>query len=190
MRRDSPDGNPRPTRTLRAAGSATGSPRVNARTARRGLTTLAEMLDGAGRRDDGGDADPGRHRGPEPGNRRHQSRARVHPRAHDSFGERRARRVPLLQADVQPAGRPPEPVGSLFGQRFTLLHRDVGAPTVMFTSGYNVSELPNRSEPTQIVNGNQLSMEYRYVTPSRPENNAITPPGAISVAVPRSRGAG
>jgi hypothetical protein len=39
----------------------------------------------------------------------------------------------------------------------------------MFTSGYNISELPNRSEPTQIVNGNQLSMEYRYFTPSRPQ---------------------
>jgi hypothetical protein len=61
------------------------------------------------------------------------------------------------------------PRAGSFGQRFTLLHRDVGAPTVMFTSGYNVSELPNRSEPTQIVNGNQLSMEYRYFTPSRPQ---------------------
>src|SRR3954468_24586794 len=54
-------------------------------------------------------------------------------------------------------------------QRFTLLHRDFAAPTVAFTSGYNVSTAPNRSEPTQIVDGNQLSMEYRYFTPSRPE---------------------
>ncbi|MEV6602720.1 S28 family serine protease [Kutzneria sp. NPDC051319] len=61
------------------------------------------------------------------------------------------------------------PSAGTFQQRFTLLHRDFSAPTMAFTSGYNVSTAPNRSEPTQIVNGNQLSMEYRYFTPSRPE---------------------
>jgi hypothetical protein len=61
------------------------------------------------------------------------------------------------------------PGAGTFQQRFTLLHRDFAAPTVAFTSGYNVSGAPNRSEPTQIVDGNQLSMEYRYFTPSRPE---------------------
>ncbi|WP_326952016.1 S28 family serine protease [Amycolatopsis sp. NBC_01286] len=61
------------------------------------------------------------------------------------------------------------PGAGTFQQRFTLLHRDFAAPTVAFTSGYNVSTAPNRSEPTQIVNGNQLSMEYRYFTPSRPQ---------------------
>jgi hypothetical protein len=61
------------------------------------------------------------------------------------------------------------PGAGTFQQRFTLLHRDFAAPTVAFTSGYNVSTAPNRSEPTQIVDGNQLSMEYRYFTPSRPE---------------------
>ncbi|GAA3438530.1 S28 family serine protease [Kutzneria kofuensis] len=61
------------------------------------------------------------------------------------------------------------PDAGTFQQRFTLLHRDFAAPTVAFTSGYNVSTTPNRSEPTQIVNGNQLSMEYRYFLPSRPE---------------------
>ncbi|MEU7785060.1 S28 family serine protease [Amycolatopsis sp. NPDC049159] len=61
------------------------------------------------------------------------------------------------------------PGAGTFQQRFTLLHRDFAAPTVAFTSGYNVSGSANRSEPTQIVDGNQLSMEYRYFTPSRPE---------------------
>jgi hypothetical protein len=61
------------------------------------------------------------------------------------------------------------PGAGTFQQRFTLLHRDFTAPTVAFTSGYNVNTAPNRSEPTQIVNGNQLSMEYRYFTPSRPQ---------------------
>ncbi|WP_158888621.1 S28 family serine protease [Amycolatopsis anabasis] len=60
------------------------------------------------------------------------------------------------------------PGAGAFEQRLTLLHRDVRAPMVMYTSGYNVSLTPNRSEPTQLVNGNQLSMEYRYFTPSRP----------------------
>jgi hypothetical protein len=61
------------------------------------------------------------------------------------------------------------PHGATFQQRYTLLHRDFSAPTVMFTSGYHVSTAPNRSEPTRIVDGNQLSMEYRFFTPSRPE---------------------
>jgi hypothetical protein len=61
------------------------------------------------------------------------------------------------------------PRAGTFQQRFTLLHRDTRAPMVVFTSGYNVSQSPNRSEPTQLVNGNQLSMEYRYFTPSRPQ---------------------
>jgi hypothetical protein len=69
---------------------------------------------------------------------------------------------------TQPADHRHPEAGS-FQQRYTLLHRDFDAPTVAYTSGYNVSSLPNRSEPTQIVNGNQLSMEYRYFTPSRPE---------------------
>lgn len=62
-----------------------------------------------------------------------------------------------------------KPGAGTFQQRFTLLHKEFSAPTVAFTSGYNVSESPNRAEPTQIVNGNQLSMEYRFFTPSRPE---------------------
>lgn len=57
-----------------------------------------------------------------------------------------------------------------FEQRLTLLHKDVARPMVMYTSGYNVSQNPNRSEPTQIVDGNQLSMEYRFFEPSRPAN--------------------
>jgi hypothetical protein len=61
------------------------------------------------------------------------------------------------------------PGAGTFQQRFTLLHRDFAAPTVAYTSGYNVGSTANRAEPTQIVDGNQLSMEYRYFTPSRPE---------------------
>ena len=57
-----------------------------------------------------------------------------------------------------------------FDQRVTLLHKDTARPMVMYTSGYGVSTSPSRSEPTQIVDGNQLSMEYRFFEPSRPKN--------------------
>lgn len=56
-----------------------------------------------------------------------------------------------------------------FKQRLTLLHKDVSRPTVFFTSGYNVNTNPRRSEPTTIVDGNQVSLEYRFFNPSRPD---------------------
>jgi len=58
---------------------------------------------------------------------------------------------------------------AMFKQRLTLLHRDYAAPTVVYNSGYNVSTRGGRSQITTLVNGNQLSMEYRYFVPSRPE---------------------
>lgn len=60
------------------------------------------------------------------------------------------------------------PSKGTFQQRVTLLHKDTSRPTVFFTSGYNVSTNPSRSEPTQIIDGNQVSLEYRFFTPSRP----------------------
>ncbi|MFF9627693.1 MULTISPECIES: S28 family serine protease [Streptomyces] len=56
-----------------------------------------------------------------------------------------------------------------FQQRLTLLHKDTTRPTVFFTSGYGLSTSPRRSEPTRIVDGNQVSLEYRFFTPSRPQ---------------------
>nr|WSZ96075.1 aminopeptidase [Streptomyces sp. NBC_00857] len=61
------------------------------------------------------------------------------------------------------------PSKGTFQQRVTLLHKDTDRPTVFFTGGYNVSTNPGRSEPTRIVDGNQVSMEYRFFTPSRPQ---------------------
>ncbi|MFJ3643410.1 S28 family serine protease [Streptomyces sp. NPDC090108] len=55
-----------------------------------------------------------------------------------------------------------------FQQRITVLHKDTSRPTVFYTSGYNVSTTPSRREPTQITDGNQVSLEYRFFTPSRP----------------------
>ena len=60
------------------------------------------------------------------------------------------------------------PSKGTFQQRITVLHKDASRPTVFYTGGYNVSTTPSRREPTQIVDGNQVSMEYRYFTPSRP----------------------
>ncbi|WP_416964742.1 S28 family serine protease [Streptomyces sp. Agncl-13] len=60
------------------------------------------------------------------------------------------------------------PSKGTFQQRITVLHKDVARPTVFYTSGYNVSTTPSRSEPTRIADANQVSLEYRYFTPSRP----------------------
>ncbi|MEU1174094.1 S28 family serine protease [Streptomyces microflavus] len=60
------------------------------------------------------------------------------------------------------------PSKGTFQQRITVLHKDTARPTVFATSGYNVSTNPSRSEPTQIIDGNQVSLEYRFFTPSRP----------------------
>lgn len=61
------------------------------------------------------------------------------------------------------------PSGAKFKQRMTLLHRDYSAPVVVYNSGYFVSTRGSRSQLTILTNGNQLSMEYRYFGPSRPD---------------------
>lgn len=56
-----------------------------------------------------------------------------------------------------------------FEQRLTLLHRSESAPTVAFTGGYNLRIAPFRSEPTALVDGNQVGIEERFFDVSRPE---------------------
>ncbi|MDH2391673.1 S28 family serine protease [Streptomyces sp. HNM0663] len=60
------------------------------------------------------------------------------------------------------------PYRGTFQQRITVLHKDTARPTVFYTSGYHVSTTPRRAEPTAIVDGNQVSLEYRFFSPSRP----------------------
>jgi PS-10 peptidase S37 len=60
------------------------------------------------------------------------------------------------------------PAGQRFKQRMTLLHRDYNAPMVAHNSGYFVSTRGGRAQITQLLNGNQLSLEYRFFEPSRP----------------------
>ncbi|MER6301715.1 S28 family serine protease [Kitasatospora sp. NPDC001539] len=56
-----------------------------------------------------------------------------------------------------------------FEQRLTLLHRGTDRPTVLYTSGYEVSTSQNRSEPAELLDGNQVSTEQRFFGTSRPE---------------------
>jgi len=61
-----------------------------------------------------------------------------------------------------------KPSRGTFEQRFTLLHKATDRPMVLHTSGYNVSIRVFRSEPTRLIDGNQISVEQRFFTPSRP----------------------
>src|SRR5689334_3507071 len=61
------------------------------------------------------------------------------------------------------------PSAGTFQQRFTLLHRGTDRPMVLHTTGYNVPEYAFRSEPTRLIDGNQISVEQRFFTPSRPD---------------------
>jgi hypothetical protein len=62
-----------------------------------------------------------------------------------------------------------EPWKGTFPQRLTLLHRSLASTVVVNTAGYDISLAPSRSEPTQIVDGNELTIEHRFFVPSRPE---------------------
>lgn len=61
------------------------------------------------------------------------------------------------------------PQGATFEQRFQLLHKAVDRPMVLHTTGYNMPENAFRSEPTRLLDANQISTEQRYFLPSRPD---------------------
>ena len=56
-----------------------------------------------------------------------------------------------------------------FDQRFLLLHRGFDRPMVSETDGYTLTEKAYRLEPTRLLDGNQVTFEHRYFTPSRPD---------------------
>lgn len=62
-----------------------------------------------------------------------------------------------------------DPAKGTFEQRISLLHKNTDRPMVLFTTGYQLPSQPGRSEPTTLIDGNQLSVEQRFFTPSRPE---------------------
>ncbi|MEU4835806.1 S28 family serine protease [Streptosporangium sp. NPDC023615] len=63
------------------------------------------------------------------------------------------------------------PDGGTYQQRLTLLHRAEDAPTVLYTNGYGLAVNPaaSRTEPTRLLEGNQVSVEHRFFRSSRPE---------------------
>lgn len=62
-----------------------------------------------------------------------------------------------------------KPNGPTFEQRLQLLHRDEDRPMVLHTTGYNMPRTAFRSEPTALLDANQISVEQRFFSPSRPE---------------------
>jgi hypothetical protein len=61
-----------------------------------------------------------------------------------------------------------QPDGARFTQRIMLMHRGYDRVTVLATNGYFVPTSDGRFEPTQLLAGNQVSVEHRYFVPSRP----------------------
>jgi PS-10 peptidase S37 len=61
------------------------------------------------------------------------------------------------------------PSAGTFQQRLTLLHKATDRPMVLHTTGYNMPTTVFRSEPMQLVDGNQISVEQRFFTPSIPQ---------------------
>lgn len=70
---------------------------------------------------------------------------------------------------LQPADHA-DPDGLKFAQRMTLMHRDLAAPLVLSTDGYNISPGSQKlSEPAALLHANQLRVEHRFFAASRPE---------------------
>jgi len=61
-----------------------------------------------------------------------------------------------------------DPDAGTFLDYAALMHRDVDAPLVVYTSGYGAGRTRSFSEPTAILGANQLSLEYRFYEGSRP----------------------
>ncbi len=60
------------------------------------------------------------------------------------------------------------PAAGSFQIRAALMHKDVAAPLVVYTGGYDLGWARFLTEPAQLVEGNQLSLEYRFYASSRP----------------------
>ncbi len=62
-----------------------------------------------------------------------------------------------------------DPQGQRFQQRVSLLHHDLDAPMVAYTSGYHDYYEDRIVELTALLSGNQISIEHRYFAGSRPD---------------------
>ncbi|MGK4007967.1 S28 family serine protease [Sorangium sp. So ce1036] len=74
----------------------------------------------------------------------------------------------LVMEIEQPADHG-EPDGARFQQRLVLHHRDPAAPVVLVTEGYSIyPESQWLDEPAELLAANQIRVEHRFFTPSRP----------------------
>ncbi|MEV4382577.1 S28 family serine protease [Streptosporangium sp. NPDC049644] len=64
-----------------------------------------------------------------------------------------------------------DPGRGTYQQRLTLLHRSADAPTVLSTGGYSlpITPRPSQTEPTRLLDANQVSVEHRFFRASRPD---------------------
>ena len=60
------------------------------------------------------------------------------------------------------------PGGPAFVQRVSLLHRGTDRPTVLSTAGYDLGRVGTGSEVRALLDANEVRVEHRYFTPSRP----------------------
>jgi hypothetical protein len=60
------------------------------------------------------------------------------------------------------------PSAGTFPQYVALMHKDTTSPLVVYTSGYDASWRVSLTEPAEIVEGNQISLEYRFYGESHP----------------------
>jgi len=74
---------------------------------------------------------------------------------------------------TQPADHK-KPAGEKFEQRVTLWHRAFDRPTVLHTTGYGGVGGAFTSEPTRLVDGNQLNVEQRFFNTSTPASQDWT----------------
>lgn len=75
-----------------------------------------------------------------------------------------------------------DPEGRTFTQRMVLHHRDAGAPTVLYTSGYSLFVEDYLSELSESTQANQLSTEQRFFGSSRPEDLEVADWSFVTIA--------
>ncbi len=68
----------------------------------------------------------------------------------------------------QPADHQRPWLGS-FEQRLRFMYRGVDRPTLLHTGGYGVRAAATLTEVARLMGGNQLNVEHRFFTPSRPD---------------------
>ncbi|MFD4240472.1 S28 family serine protease [Streptomyces sp. NPDC058525] len=90
------------------------------------------------------------------------------------LGERPAATAGQVVLDLayrQPSDHRHADQGS-FDQRLTLVHKSTRRPMVLYSSGYDLGPSPNRlTEPTELLDANQITTEQRFFGTSRPEGS-------------------